>query len=41
MALTSEEAVGSWEASADLRLQVPADVEPGAYTSTLTLSLFE
>jgi hypothetical protein len=41
MALTSEEAIGSWEAGADLTLQVPADVEPGSYTSTITLSLFE
>lgn len=41
MALTSEEAIGSWEATADLVLKVPAETEPGAYTSTLTLSLFE
>ncbi len=41
MALTSEEAIGSWEASALLTLQVPADVEPGSYTSNITLSLFE
>lgn len=41
MALTSEEAIGSWEAGATLTLQVPADVEPGSYSSTLTLSLFE
>jgi hypothetical protein len=41
MALTSEEAIGSWEAGAVLTLQVPADVEPGSYTSTITLSLFE
>jgi hypothetical protein len=41
MALTSEEAIGSWEAGAILTLQVPADVEPGSYTSTITLSLFE
>jgi hypothetical protein len=41
MALTSEEAIGSWEANALLTLQVPADVEPGSYTSNITLSLFE
>ncbi|MDI6943158.1 MULTISPECIES: hypothetical protein [Microbacterium] len=41
MALTSEEAVGSWEATAELVLKVPAETAPGAYTSTLTLSLFE
>jgi hypothetical protein len=41
MALTSEEAIGTWEAGALLTLQVPADVEPGSYTSTITLSLFE
>ncbi|MFG3340694.1 hypothetical protein [Glycomyces sp. NPDC048151] len=41
MALTSEEAIGSWEANATLTLQVPADVEPGTYTSNITLSLFE
>lgn len=41
MALTSDEAIGSWEAGATLTLQVPADVEPGSYSSTLTLSLFE
>lgn len=41
MAMTSEEAIGSWQADAALKLQVPVDVEPGSYTSTLTLSLFE
>ncbi len=41
MALTSESAIGSWEASADLTLKVPAETAPGAYSSTLTLSLFE
>ncbi|GAA2171560.1 hypothetical protein GCM10010403_49550 [Glycomyces rutgersensis] len=41
MALTSDEAIGSWEAGATLTLQVPADVEPGSYSSTITLSLFE
>jgi hypothetical protein len=32
---------GSWTATADLTLRVPATVTPGAYTSVLTLSLFE
>lgn len=32
---------GSWTATADLFLRTPATVEPGNYTSTLTLSLFE
>lgn len=32
---------GSWSATADLTLRVPADVEPGSYSSVLTLSLFE
>ncbi|PVW02971.1 hypothetical protein DEA06_14455 [Microbacterium sp. Gd 4-13] len=32
---------GAWSATADLKLQVPADVEPGSYKSVLTLSLFE
>ncbi|MEU5870883.1 hypothetical protein AB0A73_04900 [Glycomyces sp. NPDC047369] len=41
MALTSEEAIGTWEAGAELTLQVPADTEPGNYTSVITLSLFE
>ncbi|WP_277207693.1 hypothetical protein [Isoptericola croceus] len=41
MALTSEEAVGSWQAGAQLLLQVPVGTEVGTYTSTLTLSLFE
>lgn len=41
MALTSEEAIGSWQAGADLVLKVPVETAPGAYTSTLTLSLFE
>lgn len=30
-----------WSANADLTLKTPLDVEPGSYTSTLTLSLFE
>lgn len=41
MALTSDEAIGTWQAGAELTLQVPADTEPGNYTSTITLSLFE
>ncbi len=41
MAWTSQEAVGAWEASAQLVLKVPHDVAPGAYSSVLTLSLFE
>lgn len=41
MALTSDEAIGSWQADAALTLLVPSDVEPGSYTSTITLSLFE
>jgi hypothetical protein len=32
---------GAWSATAGLTLRVPADVEPGAYSSVLTLSLFE
>ena len=32
---------GSWTATADLLLRAPATVEPGNYSSTLTLSLFE
>ncbi|HEY1105817.1 MAG TPA: hypothetical protein VGE78_06685 [Agromyces sp.] len=32
---------GQWTANADLVLKTPVDVAPGAYTSTLTLSLFE
>jgi hypothetical protein len=35
------EQAGSWSASADLFLHVPATVAPGAYASVLTLSLFE
>ncbi|MFB9660345.1 hypothetical protein ACFQS3_11310 [Glycomyces mayteni] len=41
MALTSDDAIGTWEAGAELTLQVPAGTEPGNYTSTITLSLFE
>jgi len=32
---------GSWTATADLFLRTPATVEPGNYTGTITLSLFE
>ena len=32
---------GSWTVTADLALRTEATVEPGAYASTLTLSLFE
>lgn len=32
---------GSWSATAGLQLRVGADVEPGSYTSIVTLSLFE
>lgn len=32
---------GSWSVNAALFLKTPITVEPGAYTSTLTLSLFE
>lgn len=32
---------GTWTASADLFLRVGSDVEPGDYTSVMTISLFE
>jgi hypothetical protein len=32
---------GRWTATADLVLRTPADVAPGGYAATLTLSLFE
>jgi len=32
---------GQWTATADLFLRTPATVAPGAYTSSITLSLFE
>lgn len=32
---------GEWSATAGLQLKVGADVEPGAYSSVITLSLFE
>lgn len=34
-------AVGSWTAGADLFLRVPRTVEPGAYSGTITLTLWE
>lgn len=39
--LPAVEGGGSWTASADLFLRVPADVAPGDYRSVITLSLFE
>ncbi|SMH43406.1 hypothetical protein SAMN06295885_2192 [Rathayibacter oskolensis] len=43
LALDSEAVAteGSWTVAADLTLKTEADVEPGAYSSVLTLSLFE
>lgn len=38
---SSTAASGQWTAGADLVLKTPIDVAPGAYTSLLTLSLFE
>lgn len=38
---TSAAASGQWTANADLVLKTPVDVEPGDYSSLLTLSLFE
>jgi hypothetical protein len=32
---------GSWSVDANLFLKTPITVEPGSYTATLTLSLFE
>src|SRR5699024_9926992 len=32
---------GEWEANADLFLKTPADVAPGSYSATLTLTLWE
>src|SRR5699024_8663690 len=37
----AQAASGSWTASADLVLKTQPDVEPGSYTSVITLSLFE
>lgn len=43
LALDSAEAhaTGEWEANADLFLKTPADVAPGSYSATITLSLWE
>ncbi|QIG39634.1 hypothetical protein G5T42_09155 [Microbacterium sp. 4R-513] len=43
LALDSQDAatVGEWKASADLTLKTPKNVTPGAYTSKLTLTLWE
>jgi len=38
---SSTAASGQWTAGASLVLKTPVDVAPGAYTSSLTLSLFE
>lgn len=37
----ADHARGSWSATAELRLKVDGTVDPGSYTSILTLSLFE
>jgi len=37
----AQAANGAWTADADLSLKTPNNVEPGSYSSTLTLSLFE
>jgi len=37
----SDTTPGAWTATADLTLKTGADVKPGDYSSTLTLSLFE
>ncbi len=43
LAMESNEAhaIGEWEANADLFLKTPADVAPGSYSATITLSLWE
>ncbi|WP_214465281.1 hypothetical protein [Microbacterium flavescens] len=43
LTLDSNEArtVGSWSADADLKLKTAADVEPGSYSATITLTLWE
>jgi len=38
---TTQDVAGSWTANADLFLKVPLSTQAGAYTSVLTLSLFE
>lgn len=39
--VAGELAPGVWTANADLRLKTPADQEPGMYSATLTLTLWE
>lgn len=43
LSLDSSEArpTGEWTANADLKLKTPVDVAPGAYTGTITLTLWE
>lgn len=43
LALDSGEAraVGEWAANADLFLKTPVDVQPGSYSATITLTLWE
>lgn len=43
LALDSGEAraIGEWKANADLFLKTPKDVQPGSYSATLTLTLWE
>lgn len=43
LALDSGEArpTGQWQANADLLLKTPVDVQPGSYSATITLSLWE
>ncbi|MFC3689313.1 hypothetical protein [Aquipuribacter hungaricus] len=38
---TEASAQGTWQADADLFLKTPADVAPGSYSATLTLTLWE
>lgn len=38
---SAEAGPGTWTAAADLTLRTPATVEPGSYSSSLTLSLYE
>ncbi|MEE6282533.1 hypothetical protein [Georgenia sp. MJ170] len=37
----AQDTTGEWEANADLFLKTPADVAPGSYAATLTLTLWE
>ena len=43
LALDSGDArvIGEWKANADLVLKTPKDVEPGSYSATITLTLWE